>query len=414
MATTVSVVIKAIDQTTAAIRSAESRLVKFASFAGKTLLAGFGLGLGGAKLLSFFKGAMDAAAEADSAIGLRMQHLGDTFTRFQVNVGKALLGDAGFTKDLEGLIGLVEQAFVPALKTMVHWVNQFVEAFKAVDHWQRKASDAVRQWIFGQDDPGPNQDFSDVTSGSSSQRYGPRPPGGGRGRGRRDGGPASPIVSDLLFDRTSSARRQELIAGLIPDPEAIAAALDKALGDQRTGIGAMVAQMQFFGDLRDQFAAQLSHSIVDGFAAGIEMAIMSGSLGDGFKALTGTLLSGLGSAMIEFGAASLITAKLMEAIKSSLAKFLPGGAIVASLAMIAFGATLRGVAGRVFSSMGSVQQRATGQSTARSVGAAENQGQLTVLLPREAYVRADDPKFQAFIAEVIARGAGRNITFRPA
>jgi hypothetical protein len=103
-----------------------------------------------------------------------------------------------------------------------------------------------------------------------------------------------------------------------------------------------------FTEARETLAAGLAGALTGGIAAGFEEAFASGSITTGFKALSSTLLSGFGQAMVDFGQASLITATLMEKIKASLMSFLPGGAVVASLAMIAAGAALSGVARKAF------------------------------------------------------------------
>lgn len=96
-----------------------------------------------------------------------------------------------------------------------------------------------------------------------------------------------------------------------------------------------------FNDLRDQLAEDIGTALGDGIAAGFSG--LGGGIAQGFAQMTAALLSGLGQAMVRFGEAALITAQLMDKIKSALASFLPGGATVAAIAMIALGTALSGL-----------------------------------------------------------------------
>lgn len=105
-------------------------------------------------------------------------------------------------------------------------------------------------------------------------------------------------------------------------------------------------------DMRETFAQGIGNGIGDGIAAGFERGFATGNIGEGFKSLAGTMLSGLGSAMIEFGKASLLASTFMQRIKDALANFSPKAAIAASVLMIAAGGALRGVAQSAFGGMG--------------------------------------------------------------
>lgn len=143
-------------------------------------------------------------------------------------------------------------------------------------------------------------------------------------------------------------------------------------------IDSLLNTARFYDQLRENLALGIGNAFTDAITQGIETAISAGSIGEGFKAFAGALLSGLGSAMIEFGKASLLAAIGMQTILKSLASLLPGGAIVASLAMIAIGATLRGVAQRAFgggatgvSSYSGAGYSTANQSTANDRGPVE-------------------------------------------
>jgi Flp pilus assembly pilin Flp len=110
---------------------------------------------------------------------------------------------------------------------------------------------------------------------------------------------------------------------------------------------------QDFADtLREQTADSIAPSLADGIAQGFERGLEAGSIGKGFAALTNALLSGLGKAMVQFGEKALLASQLMESIKKGLASFLPGGAIAASIAMIALGSALQAAASAAFGHMG--------------------------------------------------------------
>lgn len=100
------------------------------------------------------------------------------------------------------------------------------------------------------------------------------------------------------------------------------------------------------------FQQGIGDALAEGIGGGIQAFLRTGNIGAGFAALGKGLLRGIGSAMVQFGKASLAASTLMKAIQSGLASFLPGGAIVASLAMIALGSALGGIGGAAESSFG--------------------------------------------------------------
>lgn len=100
------------------------------------------------------------------------------------------------------------------------------------------------------------------------------------------------------------------------------------------------------------FATQVATAFRDvmagSLAAGIEEAIATGSITKGFKALAQTMLSGLGSMLIQFGTALLPIGALMEKVRAALLSLSPQGLVAAGLGMIAVGAALRGAASAAF------------------------------------------------------------------
>lgn len=104
--------------------------------------------------------------------------------------------------------------------------------------------------------------------------------------------------------------------------------------------------------IQDTLAEGVTQGIIDGFTLGIERAIASGNIGEGFKAMTAQMLAGIGNAMIQFGSQSVIFGTLMERVKNALASLNGVAAIGAGVALIAGGAALKGVASRMFDGKG--------------------------------------------------------------
>lgn len=150
---------------------------------------------------------------------------------------------------------------------------------------------------------------------------------------------------------TAQSTSMPVQAALGPKP----ITLDKAKLDALVKPGAndwLAASAKAYEERINELAMQIKFALGDtlgnALADGIQTAIEQKSIGAGFKAMTQTLLRGLGDMMIQFGKASLVASTLMDTIFKALAKALPGGAIVASLAMIAAGAALKGAAGAAF------------------------------------------------------------------
>lgn len=159
--------------------------------------------------------------------------------------------------------------------------------------------------------------------------------GGGRG------GPPSPAElgqreSTTFFSKLPSGgerlRRQELIGQLIPQFGAVALTEAEALAVQ----------------IQTTFQESVGGALVGGIVGGIEQAVASGNIGEGFKAMSSMMLAGLGDAMIQFGTQSATFAGLMETIMSGLAFMNPATSLTGALMLIAAGAALKGVARGMF------------------------------------------------------------------
>jgi hypothetical protein len=141
---------------------------------------------------------------------------------------------------------------------------------------------------------------------------------------------------------------------LIPD-----AALKQMMSDMDKAIAAAAGKATFT-ETQESFRQALGRALADSIAAGFEAAFASGSIGQGFGAMVGVLLAGLGSAAEQFGVASLAIAINMQAIFDALASFLPGAAIGASIAMIAIGAGLKAAGNAAASAFGGAGSAGSG------------------------------------------------------
>lgn len=130
------------------------------------------------------------------------------------------------------------------------------------------------------------------------------------------------------------------------DTSKIQAAIPQATDAVLTASGQAAQKMA--DNIRQTFQDGVSAALTGGIVAGIEQAVASGSIAEGFKAMSSMMLAGLGDAMIRFGIASEAFAGLMQTIMTSLGSLLPGGALAASIAMIGIGAALKGVARGMF------------------------------------------------------------------
>lgn len=226
------------------------------------------------------------------------------------------------------------------------------------------------------------------------------------------------------------ARVDERLAGTfrpLGDPKKFIQQLNTDLAETfaQIKIPPMPAMIQWQQDFADTVAG----AMVAGFAGGIEQAIASGSIGDGFKALGAILLAGLGSAMIDFGKAALVASTLMAKVKAALATLNPWMGAAAAVALIAAGSVLRGVATRAFGGMGGGGGGVGGVGGMSFAGAAAggtmdmstrlvfgNNSVSTAagMTPRQAnnitIIGPDDPRAQRAITELLNNASGRGLS----
>ena len=130
-----------------------------------------------------------------------------------------------------------------------------------------------------------------------------------------------------------------------------------AAGDMRASVRASMSVTREIVDdelatsmaeVQQTFASGFGAALGQGIAAGFEVAFASKSIGQGFKALTGTILSSFGSMLVQFGTKALIASKQIQNLFQNL--FTPGPmSAFAAAAIIAIGAGLmaagRGITG---------------------------------------------------------------------
>jgi hypothetical protein len=176
--------------------------------------------------------------------------------------------------------------------------------------------------------------------------------------------------------------------------------------------------------IRETLAEGIGASIGDGVAAGFERGFSTGKISEGFKALAGTLLSGLGSAMIRFGVASQGFGLLQAKIMKGLTSLNPALTISSAVAMIALGGALKGAAQAMFGGGGGGGGSAAVMPVTPFGNPMQGDGNVTRLVfgqtsattaagmtPRSAtnvtIIGPDDPKAQRAIQELITKGNTR-------
>jgi hypothetical protein len=196
------------------------------------------------------------------------------------------------------------------------------------------------------------------------------------------------------------------VAGSSATPASLAAEEAARIADE-SGKAAQSLREQ----MQAQFADAVGGALVDGIGDGFAALFATGSLGEGFKALTNSLLSGLGSAMVAFGKQSLFAALSMDKIRKGLASFLPGGAITASIALIAAGSAISSLAGSAQSSFGGGGGGASASSFSSSTAAisAETAAPIVYQVPRELGSSPNDPAVHDWFAATMRNALKRDV-----
>ena len=261
-------------------------------------------------------------------------------------------------------------------------------------------------------------------AGSGGNR--PRVGGSGAARSRpriENPGPnPAPLGSGLLgagsFEAAQSSRRSAASSMLGLGGTIDTSAVLESIAAQSSELAARVAEL----------GQGIGTTFADSIANGITAAVQTGSIGAGFKELGRTLIGGLGAMIRDFGIQALAASSLMQSLKTSLIAFLPGGAIGASVAMIALGSAMVGLAGRgaraSFGTTNTGVNRGAAQSStiiergtlssslygggmAMPAGVSGAVASGNPVMVNATIIGYNDPKAQRDIAELMKRSAAR-------
>ena len=177
-----------------------------------------------------------------------------------------------------------------------------------------------------------------------------------------------------------------------------------------------------WGAMIDSLGDQMATTLADSIGSAFEAAFATGRIGEGFRALGQSMLSGLGSMLQSFGTQALVASKLMASIFEAFKTGNPYVAIPAAIALIALGGALKGAAKSAFggggggSSMAAVSGFSGGGSTGttRLPGltfgptASATAGQLRAMAPvNVTIIGPNDPSAQRQMQELIANAQRR-------
>jgi tape measure domain-containing protein len=173
--------------------------------------------------------------------------------------------------------------------------------------------------------------------------------------------------------------------------------------------------------LATELAAGIAFGLADGLTAGFQAAFAGGGISEGFKALTASLLGGLGSMLIDFGTKALLASELMATLKASFASLDPITSAAAAIALIGLGSALKGAAqasfggapGRGSSGVGTF--RGAGMSSAPVINpivfGATSATTAAGMTPRQAtnitIIGPNDPSAQRAIQELMNKANSR-------
>jgi hypothetical protein len=107
-----------------------------------------------------------------------------------------------------------------------------------------------------------------------------------------------------------------------------------------------------FDEFRSTLGTELRNGLIttlaDSIGAAFEVAVATGSVTEGFKALGKSMLSGLGGMLQMFGTQALVASKLMASLMVAFKSLNPAAQIAASIGLIALGGMLKGAASSAF------------------------------------------------------------------
>jgi hypothetical protein len=169
-------------------------------------------------------------------------------------------------------------------------------------------------------------------------------------------------------------------------------------------------------DLKATLGEGISNSIQGGILSGLEMAIASGNIGDGFKAMGQAIIRSMASAMVNVALKAIGFASKMKAITSFMAShpILALGAAVALLAMArAAGGTASGASMGAIGGPGGLSYAPVGASapSQQIIFGATSATTAAGMTPRQAMnvtiIGPNDPSAQRAMQELMAKADSR-------
>jgi hypothetical protein len=188
----------------------------------------------------------------------------------------------------------------------------------------------------------------------------------------------------------------------------IETAVNKTFSDNR-----VLQFAQLMDDISTGMNQAIHDALVDGLVSGIQAAVANGSLMDGFKAFAGTLLAGLGAAMVSFGKQMIAFGIQVQIFKKALFSN-PAVAIAAGLALVAIGSALQKAGNSIFSGSQGSSGASGGSSDSAYRGSvqaisAETSAPIIYQVPREVGANPNDPAVHDWFAKTMRAATGRRV-----
>lgn len=287
--------------------------------------------------------------------------------------------------NLQPIISRITATLAREIANFIGWLEMLVEQYHAVIDWSEQTGIALERFIVGAltgnnaalaqaavaytNASGAIDKYTEAQrrqlqqeqlSRMNMERFGLGnigvPPGGfvplafrraGAGAGAGAAKPAEGLnkLVEQAFAEIRAA--QKTIAMQIADPAApFMSAAIAGLDARRDEMIAAYERnvLEPAREMGQQLNQILSAGLANAFQA---LTARGGTIGDAFKALGQTILSGLGDMLIQLGTSLLPVAKLLAAVRVALVSLSPVGMVAAAVGLIALGGTMKGVASRM-------------------------------------------------------------------
>lgn len=216
--------------------------------------------------------------------------------------------------------------------------------------------------------------------------------------------PALPGATTRVGTPDFADRIAKLITPRLPDPTPLATkSVDEII--------------EAFRKTQSTLALGISDAIVGGIAGGITAAISSGSIGEALRAMTASVLAGLGDMFAQIAVRAIAMSKAMIAFQAFLTAN-PVVALAAAVGMMALARSMGGGRGGARGVVGGIPgagaaASATTESATRIVFGAGGAGVAAGMTPRQftnvTVIGPDDPRAQRAITELIRKAEGRGL-----